>query len=99
MIRQIKSLYVKTLARILPPAGVDGKEVDAKTLVRRRVEVTVERESVSVLVPRQPQDSADQAAAGPGNRKRQAPQLPPWPEAAPKSLSATVGGKPHEAKP
>ena len=54
MIRQIKSLYDKTLARIVPPAGADGKELDAAALVRRRVEITVERETVSVLMPGQP---------------------------------------------
>ena len=47
MIRQIKSLYTKTLTRILPPSPVDGKEIDADTLVHRRVEITVERESIS----------------------------------------------------
>jgi hypothetical protein len=99
MIRQIKSLYVKTVARIIPAAGVGGKEIDARTLVRRRVEITVERESVSVFVPGRPQDSTDQTAVGRGNLKAQTPELPPAPDAAPKRLSATVGGKPHETEP
>ncbi len=99
MIRQIKSLYIKTLARILPTAGADGKEVEARTLVHRRVEVTVERESVSVFVPGRPQDSTDQTAVGRSNLKAQTPELPPAPDAAPKRLSAAVGGKPHETEP
>ena len=79
MIRQIKSLYRKTLGRIVPPAGTDRKGLDVGTLVRRRVEVTVERESVSVLVLRQPQDSAGQTLVGPSDHKAQTLALPPWP--------------------
>jgi len=78
MIRQIKSLYSKTLARIVPPAGTVRKGLDAGTLVRRRVEVTVERESVSVLVAGQP-ESAGQRLVEPGDHKAQTLALPPWP--------------------
>ena len=98
MIRQIKSLYSKTLARIVPLAGVDGKQFDARTIVHRRVEVTVERESVLVVVPGQPQGSAGQTVAGPGDLEVQSPELPPWLDAAPKRLGATGGGKLREAK-
>jgi len=78
MIRQIKSLYRKTLGRIVALPGLDGKEFDTGTLVRRRVEITVERETVSVLVPAQPQ-SARQTAVEPSDRKAQTLALPPWP--------------------
>ena len=99
MIRQIKSLYDKTLARIVPPAGVDGKELDAAALVRRRVEITVERETVSVLVPSQPGTSTDQTAGEQSNLETQPLKLLPWPDTAPKSLNGiTTTGKPEEAK-
>ena len=64
MIRQIKSLYHKALARIVPPAGGDGKEIDARTIVRRRVEVTVERETVFIPAPGQPAGGAAGTAGG-----------------------------------
>jgi hypothetical protein len=41
---------MKILRRIVPPTEVTGKETGAKTTVHRRIEVTVERESVSILV-------------------------------------------------
>ena len=80
MIRQIKSLYTKTLARIVPPMGRNEKELDAKTIVQRRVEITVERESVSVLQRGQPTNSAQPTAVDPGHLNAQAPELPPWPD-------------------
>ena len=77
MIRHVKSLYKKALAHIVPPAGGDGKELDARTIVRRRVEVTVERETVSLLVPGQPRTSADRTVAGCGDPEGEPPRLPP----------------------
>jgi hypothetical protein len=52
MIGKIGSLYSKLLSRIVAPTGVSEKHPDATPppAVRRRVEVTVERETVSVLV-------------------------------------------------
>jgi len=81
MIRRLKSLYSKTLARIVPPMGRNEKELDAKTIVQRRVEITVERESVSVLQRGQPTNSAQPTAVGPGNLHARTPELPPWPDA------------------
>jgi len=45
---------MRILPRRAPTAEVSGREIHAKTIVHRRVEVTVERESVSILVRGQP---------------------------------------------
>ena len=54
MIRKIRGLYTRIKARIIPAREVAEKQINAKTMVHRRVEVTVERETVSILVPGQP---------------------------------------------
>jgi len=51
VIRKIKSLCTNFLARILPATAVGEKGINAQTIVRRRVEITVERETLSILVP------------------------------------------------
>ena len=59
-----KSLCAKFLSGIVPATGVPEKGFDAQSTVHRRVEVTVERESVSVLVPSQPAERAGDAGRG-----------------------------------
>lgn len=51
MIRKIKSLCTNILARILPATTEGEKGINAERIVRRRVEVTVEKETLSILVP------------------------------------------------
>ena len=51
MIREIKCLCIRTLARIIPAAAAHDNSFYAKSIEHRRVEVTVERETVSILVP------------------------------------------------
>jgi len=41
---------MEIISRIVPPTEVRGKEAGPKTMVHRRVEVTVERETVSMWV-------------------------------------------------
>ena len=62
MIRRIRSLWRKILSRRAPPTEVNGKETAANPTVRRRVEVTVERETVSMLVRGRPPEGADRTA-------------------------------------
>ena len=49
MIGRIGSLFAKIMSHIVPATDVSAKEFGSNVRVRRRVEVTVERESVSVL--------------------------------------------------
>ena len=65
MIRKIRGLYTRIMARIIPAAEVNEKERHAKTIVHRRVEVTVERESISIRIPGQAGQGASGAAATP----------------------------------
>jgi hypothetical protein len=55
---------MKLVPSSVPAADVSGKEkeIEAKNVVHRRIEVTVERETVSVLVPGRFADCADGAA-------------------------------------
>lgn len=62
-ILSIRDLYKKILAPILLLPEKRGKEKDARVTIHRRVEVTVERETISVIVPGQRPASADQAAS------------------------------------
>ena len=84
MIREIRSLWRKILPRRADPTEVSGKEVPPETRVRRRVEVTVERETVSMLVRGQP--AGDAAGPTPGETviEIEATELQP---AAPSHLS------------
>jgi hypothetical protein len=41
--------YLRRLFRNVPAAEAHGKEIDAQQAIRRRVEITVERQTVSVL--------------------------------------------------
>jgi hypothetical protein len=50
---------MKFLRRILPSPRKREQEDSAKTTVHRRVEVTVDREVVSILTPAQPRRSPD----------------------------------------
>lgn len=58
MIRKIRGLYRRIKARIIPAREVNKKEDHPKTIVHRRVEVTVERETVSFRMPGQPANDA-----------------------------------------
>jgi hypothetical protein len=42
---------LRRLFRNVPAAEVLGKEIDAPTAIHRRVEITVERQTISVLQP------------------------------------------------
>ena len=64
MIREIKSLLTSILARIVPATTEGEKEINAKKIVHRRVEVTMERETLSILVPHKPTDGAARKADG-----------------------------------
>jgi hypothetical protein len=82
MFRKIRSLWVKILPRWAPAKEVRGKETEAATLVHRRVEVTVERESVWILAPGQSADAAEGTAGGKDGleatcKELQAPAQPP----------------------
>lgn len=102
MTQRIRSLCAKIVSRIVAAAGVQGKEVGAKAIVHRRVELTVERESVSVLVAGIGIDGALEAA-----RTRSGPEAP-WLELSPQKRSAvkpapsparTIGRKPGKGRP
>jgi len=71
MIREIRCLCIKTLARIIPAGGARANSFCARTISHRRVEVTVERETVSMLVPGRPADGAHGMAGG-----KSAPETP-----------------------
>lgn len=85
MIRIIKNLLTKLLSSIIPAKNVNGEKNEAAGVVRRRVEVTVERETVSLRAPVQSAGSADGTTGGgsgleaPGKRPpppAQSPVLP-----------------------
>ncbi|MGA3328539.1 MAG: hypothetical protein ABSF45_29165 [Terriglobia bacterium] len=86
MIRKIRSLCVNILSRIVPATGANAREMEAKPTVHRRVEVTVERESVSVLVPGQPAARAAGTAGAKSRTEAPCAELPP----APLTASPTV---------
>jgi len=62
-ILSIRNLYEKILAPILLLPKKRGEEKDARVTIRRRVEVTVERETIEIIVPGQRPGSADQTAS------------------------------------
>lgn len=62
-ILSIGDLCQKILRPILLWPQKRGKEKDAEVTIRRRIEVTVERETVSVLLAGQRPGSADQTAS------------------------------------
>ena len=79
MIRAFRSLCAKLLSPLLPATEVPEKGFGDKPLLRRRVEVTVERESVSVLLPGQPDERArgtGQGKGGPGAPSAESPPTP-----------------------
>ena len=65
MFGMLKSLYMRIETRIIPATKRDGKGTVVESIVHRRVEITVERETVSILVPGQPVGEADRTARGP----------------------------------
>jgi hypothetical protein len=73
MIQKLRSLCVNILSRIVPATGANARELEAKPTVHRRVEVTVERESLSVLVPGQP--AACTTGTASGKSQTEAPRL------------------------
>ena len=76
MIRKIRGLYTRITARIIPAREVSEKPINAKTIVHRRVEVTVERETVSILVPGKPVGDAG-GTAGAASAQAPRPHLLP----------------------
>lgn len=64
MMRKIRTLAMRILSQVVPPKKVRREETEAKNSVRRRVEITVERESISILVPGQPQGSQPTVSRG-----------------------------------
>jgi hypothetical protein len=62
-ILSIRNLYEKILAPILLSPKKRRGEKDAKVTIRRRVEVSVERETISVIVPGQRPAAEDQRAS------------------------------------
>ena len=92
MIRAIRSLF----RRILPPVAraLEGgrDEKGTNVTVRRRVEITVEREVVSMVLPARYADAADRTAGG--ERHPDTPLLelpPPEPPAQLADASQTQG--------
>jgi hypothetical protein len=77
MIRVIRSLF----RRILPPLAIareGGKEEkEANVTVQRRVEITVEREVVSMVAPARYADAADRTAGGERHPDTPLLELPP----------------------
>jgi hypothetical protein len=63
MLRKIKRLYINTLARIVPAKKVDGNELE-RSIVHRRVEVKMERETVTIVAPSQPAEGAGDTVSG-----------------------------------
>lgn len=79
-ILSIRNLCEKILAPILHSPKKRGQEKDVEMTIRRRVEVTVERETVSFIVPGK-RPAADQPAGpecdfGLSRLEPPAPQLP-----------------------
>lgn len=90
MVRKIRSLCAKILSRIVPATGANAREMEAKPTVRRRVEYTVERESVSVLVPGPPAARAAGTASRKSRTEAPCRELPTAPlTASPTKAPAT----------
>lgn len=53
---------MRILSQIAPPRKVRREDTESNSSVRRRIEITVERESVSLLVPGRRQDSGSMAS-------------------------------------
>ena len=84
MLKKIRLMWKHILPRLAPPTEVSGKEVPPETRVRRRVEVTVERETVSMLVRGQPASEAAGTTPGETVIETKATELQP---AVPSHLS------------
>jgi len=65
---------MKILSRILPPK-MRRQETEAKTRVHRRVEVTVDRETVSIRVPGQRRPAEDETVTQERGPVEQLPEL------------------------
>jgi hypothetical protein len=108
MIQTIKSLWIKILSRIVAARRAPRKGFDSESMVHRRVAVTVERETVSILLPGA---SVVQGAAGTGSgkggRAARRPELPPpapsthshADESTPECPAETASRKSGEGKP
>jgi hypothetical protein len=78
----IRNLCEKILAPILLSPKKRGQEKDVEMTIRRRVEVTVERETISIIVSGQRPGSEDQPASRErdfGLGRPEPPQLPSEP--------------------
>lgn len=79
MFKSLRNLLVKALTRTVAPAEVGGKA--AEPIVRRRVEVTLERETVWMLVRGQsPERAQETAREEPGADSPALQALPAAPE-------------------
>lgn len=76
MIGILKSLYMKIRAPIIPATEMDGKETVVESVVHRRVEVMVVRESVSILVPGQSANDEEGGARKKSRPKAACKELP-----------------------
>jgi hypothetical protein len=72
---------MKFLRRIVAPSGMRQQDNTAKGSLRRRVEVTVDRELVSIVVPARRQHAPDELGQG-CKPIAQVPEHPPTHEAA-----------------
>ncbi len=79
-ILRIRNLYAKILAPILLSPKKRREEKDGRVTIRRRVEVIVERETISLIVQCQPQAPADRTVTkndfGMSRLELHEPQLP-----------------------
>jgi hypothetical protein len=72
----MRSKGMDILRRGVPAAEGNTKEISPDRTVHQRVEVTVEREVVSILVRGQPKDGAQQPAGGGAEPEAAPPKLP-----------------------
>ena len=64
MIGMLKGLYMKLRAQVIPATEVGGKETAGQSAVHRRIEIIVQRETVSIVVPGLSADEAGRTARG-----------------------------------
>jgi hypothetical protein len=65
------------LRRGIPALEAAGRKVAAEATLNRRIEVTVERETVTLLVRGLPKDGRDERASGGSGPESESQELPP----------------------
>jgi len=60
----LKGLFIKSRAQIIPATEEVGEETVGQSVVHRRVEITVQRETISILVPGPPASEAKRMGRG-----------------------------------